>query len=483
MARPILLAALLLLCGGLPRARVAHADDGLSPAEVQRLKAEMTLRAAIPPAVERGVAWLAAQQRPDGSFQPKPAKGVKIAGGSGRPFGKTALATLSLAHCGRDRNDPAIRGGVDYLRKRYRQLMSGSGSAHGSTYGLSLFVMTLHELYAHREDDPAETETSDRNPLGLPAWALAVVREVGDWLLATRTSDGLFSYPMPQPRTVVKPKRKKMPIWQTRSDMSNTQYGLLGLWAATRCGYQVPKGDIHSISEALLSAQASGGPAVKRQLDPASGERPGAHTYAGLTDRARGFTYQRRVRGAPGYMTGSLTAGGLSSLLIAKAILLEQEQLEVRLERRLDHGIWDAIAWLTVHYNITTNPAHIDTTGLPPQAAKAFEKHPVMNMGMTWYHYYLYGLERACVIAGKRFLGERDWYLEGSDQLLKRQTKDGGWGPATPQPAVTSLPMTVSDTCFSLLFLQRATLRPRAPLLRTKRLSDPDAGKGAGGGR
>ena len=99
-----------------------------------------------------------------------------------------------------------------------------------------------------------------------------------------------------------------------------------------------------------------------------------------------------------------------------------------------------------------------------------------------WHYYYLYGLERACVIAGKRYLGDHEWYLEGARLLVDAQRDDGSWSSgqrtqfAPPDGASAAAPAIV-DTCFALLFLQRASLRPRAPLLRSAATRDEEGGR------
>ena len=141
---------------------------------------------------------------------------------------------------------------------------------------------------------------------------------------------------------------------------------------------------------------------------------------------------------------------------------------------QLDQASWDAIAWLTTNYAVDRNPypATFGFAGAPPGAL------PPPAAGLQdgpWHGYYLYGLERAMVIAGKRYLGDHDWYREGAEILLEAQQRDGSWSKGTRKRAkgrgnaatmAGSDPLT--DTCFALLFLKRATLRPKRPLLRTE---------------
>jgi hypothetical protein len=61
-----------------------------------------------------------------------------------------------------------------------------------------------------------------------------------------------------------------------------------------------------------------------------------------------------------------------------------------------------------------------------------------------WHIYYLYGVERAGMLYGTDLIGTRDWYDEGARWLLDHQADNGSW-------------RNVTDTCFSILFLKRAT--------------------------
>ena len=87
----------------------------------------------------------------------------------------------------------------------------------------------------------------------------------------------------------------------------------------------------------------------------------------------------------------------------------------------------DALAWLQEHYTVTANPGE-----------KEKEAH---------LHYYLYGLERAMMLAGRRWIGRHDWYLDGARHLLALEKEHEAWGRHEP-------------TSFAILFLKRATARP-----------------------
>jgi hypothetical protein len=228
-------------------------------------------------------------------------------------------------------------------------------------------------------------------------------------------------------------------------DLSNTQYVLLALWAGTRHGFEIDPDVLESMADRLLAWQEADGPRVQRRWDPPRAPTAtGYHTVdrpAGAVDRARGFGYTPGER-----PTGSMTTAGLSSLAILKAMLVEKGNLDPKLRMRIDTGIWDAIAWLARHFSVGENP----------------------NAGATWHYYYLYGLERACVIAGKTHLGERDWYREGAEMLIRAQKEDGRWSTGRFGPRGMGAPgiwMDLLDSCFALLFLKRAALEPTEPIL------------------
>jgi hypothetical protein len=69
----------------------------------------------------------------------------------------------------------------------------------------------------------------------------------------------------------------------------------------------------------------------------------------------------------------------------------------------------------------------------------------------AWNTYYLYGLERAAILFGTEKIGDHFWYAEGANALIAAQHEDGSWGKDTEWFNTTW------DTCFSVLFLRRAT--------------------------
>ncbi|MCP5069273.1 MAG: hypothetical protein GY946_22135 [bacterium] len=174
-----------------------------------------------------------------------------------------------------------------------------------------------------------------------------------------------------------------------------------------------------------------------------------AESKRSAQDHARGFGYIDTVF-EEGDCTGSMTAGGLSSLVVVHDLLkkvpkkLKNKAHRAEVKKYLketEQSVWDAIAWLSANYTVEENPGSGKNGMWKPS---------------EWHYYYLYGLERACVLAGKRYLAKSDWYADGAELLVDAQKEAGQW-----QPQARSMPLV--DTCFALLFLKRAALRTDGP--------------------
>lgn len=199
-------------------------------------------------------------------------------------------------------------------------------------------------------------------------------------------------------------------------DRSNGQFAVLGLREAAFAGVPVSRGTWERIGNHWLAAQ--------------NGD--GGWNYSGFAS-------------AGSY--GSMTVAGIATLNIVKTMLrddhlkkdgtpdccgrnVEQDLLDQALER--------AYSWMSNNFAVNRNPGSEGSNLL----------------------YYLYGLERAGRLSGRRFFGEHDWYREGAEWLITQQTpRDGGWrgvggGEADP----------ILGTSFSLLFLSKGL----APVLINK---------------
>ncbi len=414
---------------------------------------EKELQARVETAIDKGAEWLVAQQGEDGMFRERPA-GAPAGQAFAHPqsFGHTALATLTLAHCGYGTDQPVIQRAIKYLRENYKKLIDSKDHLGSSaSYSLSILVMALHQLYA---SPPKETGKPSRyaepkvNPCKYPDWARELMTEIVEWILKKWNRKALFSYPHGggMPGGIKMPGVADVEI-NANGDMSNTQYALLAIWAGTRCGYRLDKKTLFRIADVLLAAQQRTGPKVRRRSDPkpeTSGRYAGSKRKA--HDIARGFGYGHEVNDFD-TCSGSMTTGGLSSLVVVHDLLKKLPKQKKKAERsalkkrvaEVEQAVWDAIAWLGENYTVDENPG----------ADRMWEKG-------LWHCYYLYGLERACVLAGKRYLAGNDWYADGAKLLVDAQKPDGCW--QRQEAAYVQV-----DTCFAILFLKRAALRTEGP--------------------
>ncbi len=307
-------------------------------------------------ATERGIAFLLNAQEADGSWA-----------GMDRNlyYGMTALAAYTLLQCGVPEEHPAIRSALAYVEAR---------PCH-RTYDVGCTLMLLRAL---GEDRPAER---------VRLLARQLVETMGN---GTTANAELWGYPFGF--TPADPPNY--------TDLSNTQYALLGLRAAAACGEKVPAVLFEQVARSVLELQ----------------------------DDYGSFCY---VKGRK--PTASMTVAGITSLLIC-ADELDKQPDKASFTRRLRMACRRAEEWLGRYWSVKENLE-------PPRQE---------NSGSNrWLYYYLHGLERAGALSGQRLIAGHDWYAEGARFLIGAQNGNGSWG--TPWREEDT------NTCFALLFLVRGT--------------------------
>ena len=156
-----------------------------------------------------------------------------------------------------------------------------------------------------------------------------------------------------------------------------------------------------------------------------------------------GFTYFV-TRPLP---TGSMTCAGIASLIIIDENL-RNHQMSGMIEccgSASDSEIIDrAMDWLDQHWTTRGNPNGSD------QFRRA-------SVNPQYLFYYLYSIERAGRLSGRRFIGDnRDWYREIGKFLVEQRQPFGGWRGADGHGEENN---TNVSTSFALLFLSKG-LRP-----------------------
>ncbi len=384
-------------------------------------------------AITKGAEWLLKRQRPDGSW------GVHNYFLGKYTLGPTALALLTLIHCGKNPNSDELKRGFEYLLKGYPRLTYEVGLALMALEAKATPLDEWEELWKPLAKRKGRPEAIMRPKRYLTKKERAFAKMFADWL-SVNSFMGAWRY-------------KEYP---KNGDHSNTQYALLGLRAAARMGIKVRPRVWYNSLVHFLHTQARKGPRVKLLLtDPRKG---GRFKYGiKVMAHARGWGYPSG--GPPGMATGSMTTAGIACLIICRDELLYKRTFfkaekdgskRAKLLGETKRAIYDGLAWMQKYFAVEFNPAV--RANFQGKKRKGKKVNPVgkAHGGRTDY-YYLYGLERAFVLSGTKIIGNHDWYREGAEFLLKKQRRDGHWNNEIGWRS------NITATCFALLFLKRST--------------------------
>ena len=358
---------------------------------------------SVSDAIDRGVAFLRTQEQPGGGFGAY----------SGYACGLNAIAYHTLRTCGLSPADPSCTATYEALRAEYVQAKQ-RGDLRTYSAGLMMLAVADHAL----------TWTPDRSKRKTPPKRLVDERdrvwmnELVAYLENCQSTVGGWRYGQLQ----LYGKAPPSPDF----DLSNTQYAAQGPRAAALLGCAVKTETWTRLTEQLVELQEPDGPDVRLLPKLAKGQ-----TGAATNAKARGWGYRElygadrrgRKAGRDGAY-GSMTAGSLASLALARDELRGRSRVPNGLVGKCETGIRDGIGWLAANFDVTRNPGR-----------------------GGWHLYYLYALERAGDLAETDWMGEHDWYREGAEQLLRMQDARGAWRESGPDTL---------GTCFALLFLRRA---------------------------
>lgn len=311
-------------------------------------------------AIEKGIASLLKHQAADGTWKGPEADHCR---------GMTALALYTLLKCGLTPEHPSVAVAATWVRAQ----------EFNRTYDLGVGLQALQAL---------------RDPKDLPkikALAQRLVKSVQNG--APRTSMA-WGYPFNLDGDDV--------MW---TDLSNTQYALLGLRSAKLAGVNVGSVDFW---------------------------KGVANDLADVQEVYGGFGYRKGVKSS-----ASMTVAGMTCLSICGEML--GEKFDPAFRRKIQAKIDLGMKWLDDHWSVEHN----------------FDYRFEIPHNDRWRWYYLYGLERVGAFTNRDLFGSRDWYGEGGNNLVKTQGSDGNWGYGD------------EDTCFGLLFLRRGS-RSTAPPPRAK---------------
>jgi hypothetical protein len=191
-----------------------------------------------------------------------------------------------------------------------------------------------------------------------------------------------------------------------KGDNSNSQYAALGLRACFDAGVTLPESVIVLAVKWWRESQFKD---PKKDKD-----KPAVASGSAVSGKVEGWNYKDENAQADKPPYHAMTAGGVGALVI----------YDYMLDRKWkdDSFVKGGMNWLTVHFDL-----------------------------QPWNTYYLYGIERAAILYGTEKIADHFWYAEGAAALIGSQKADGSWGKDTDWFNTTW------DTCFSVLFLRRAT--------------------------
>lgn len=289
---------------------------------------------AIKSSIDRAAAYLWSQQQADGSW-----RGFRVGTShAGYPVGPTALAAYALLESGVSPQDARIAKALAWLAK----------NKTSKTYSIALRCNAY--LSAGRRGGP---------------FLDLLARDTQ--LLWRSTANGSYGYE----------STGRSPDSQ---DNSNSQYGLLGVWAGARGGVHVPAEYWRKVSEHWLGSQNDDGGWGYRPTSPS---------------RKQGGT------------SATMTCAGLASLFVCVDNYRPADLQEGQVDERYD-AIDDGMDWLVENFEAS------------------FEPGARLNRDDSIF-YHLYGIERVGLASGYKYFGAVDWYEYGTHLLTTSQRGDGAW--------------------------------------------------------
>jgi hypothetical protein len=451
----LLVAAPLLAL--LPGGRAA-AQDATPPNDPKAPLAER-----INQAIDSGVEWLRKQSTPQGNFA-LAVKGNRLYDPNAKgdvyvhPVGCTALALYTLLKCGVPANDPVIVKGFAWLKERAWSVSAGGAtmpkvggeyakSIPKGTYEITVMILALEaKSNPHKREKERKREASHGLKRGekpkldvkLPPGDLAWMKALVEALKARR---GPIAH-------ATKSEGWRYGLWtgtgyqggvRGDADMSATQLALLAFLAAERCGIRMDDAYWISILHWVLNQQEE----VNDKLPKVRRFSPGAKTsddakYGNVdADQPRGWAYMRLTGDhEEKNPTGSMTACGLGSILIASSFLDARgnKEYDTTYATRTERAWWDGIAWLDSNWDVKRNPG--------------------AGSSNVYTYYYLYCVERVADLkGGLNLIGRHPWYTDGAKLMVDEQQVGGFWSRKD-----THEPEDLLNTCFALLFLNRSTV-------------------------
>jgi hypothetical protein len=355
--------------------------------------------------VDQGIAWLKKKQDKNGSWG--------TFGYHNGPYevGLSAIALLALLNSGVSKYDKTIEKGFEFI----------FGNPPKRTYEIALTLMAMEVRAAPMYERfelarlPEEQREKHEFKRDLEPEERAFMQNLTEVLIASHARGGCWRY---DPEV-------------GGGDISNGQFAVLGLRAASRCGIKIPRQLWAEVLEYYIQYQAKTGPDV-RYFDFKSYAKDGSPKFYATRGESRAWGYgfglpSERARGS------HANIGVCALILVYEALMMQRAPEAAEHRGRVRTGIRDGMAWIASNWCIDANP----------------------NEAKHHYYYYIYSLERVGSLVNKPFIGDHDWYREGAFYLIHKQEPDGHWATQANEWG-----NPISNTSFALLFLKRSTPPP-----------------------
>ncbi len=318
----------------------------------------------------------------------------------GEPDGHAAISTVALLKSGIKPDNPQIKSTCERLCSRIVQSKFTPQGHHVYEAGVSLLALANADSKKYRPQ----------------------IEVLAKYLIANQGTNGQWHYPQ-----------------SMDGDTSISQYALLGLWEATRCGVVVPTevwdkaaawhlrtqlrdggfgyhpdagatNSLHSMTAAGIGSLRI----IRRHLFPYARERVVVESPAGKKNRSgKRFGFLEPVyRDDEAITTTEEARAAARNASYIPTVKLVQ----------IDEAVDKAIHWMTTNFTVTKPTGHAI--------------------------YFLYSLERAAALAEIRNFGDHDWYEEGAAHLVATQAASHSWNDSSGE---------IPATAFGVLFLTRAT--------------------------
>jgi hypothetical protein len=290
---------------------------------------------------------------------------LKASSRGARRAGELALLVLAGIHDGIPADEPALKSAIMKLSK----------ARPHHTYDIALRLLVLE----------ACPTFPDR---------MRIAKKDAALLLKHRSDEGAFQY------------EKRPATW----DLSNTQYGALGLRAAKALGIKIPKIVWSKLAREVGDQQAPDG----------------------------GFCYTRKRSGWDPYP--SMTVAGIAVLAVCRQALGDQYARKKHVDKQINK------AWTWMQAN----------------------NKSIGSVKERWSYYYHYGLERAAILCDvEKVGGVTDWYSQGAAMFVEEQLSGGGWSSMRdgyPGHNLSNKRGHSVPTSFAILFLRRKFQKEVGPL-------------------